>query len=432
MAHELNHYRWNILGIGELRWKGLDETTTDKGHKLYFSGRDDRHEHGVGFLVHKNILATVMGCRPVSSRLITIRLRATPFNITIIQAYAPTSDYEDSEVEDFYENIQAVLDQVPKKDIVIVQGDWNAKVGQDAHHNWGDTCGPHCNNETNDRGLRLLEFARYNNLVLANTLGLHKKSRRWTWHSPGGEHHNQIDYIMVKKRFRSSINIGRTRTFPGADIGSDHDLVMMSFRLHLKRVNTAKCTRLKFDLDKLQDPEVAKIFQATIGGKFAPLLILGAGEVDVNTMTNTFNSAVTDAATEILGKHRPKKKPWITPELLDLCDKRRELKKKKNTSQGADVYRKINSDIRKGMRTAKENWIEDQCQEIENSLNKNNSKKAYQTVKRLTSVKQPKVSTIQSKSGICLTEEQEVLDRWTEYCSDLYNHTPNGDPSVLA
>ncbi|WP_353805871.1 hypothetical protein, partial [Acinetobacter baumannii] len=114
LAHELDHYQWNILGISELRWKGLGETTTDKGHKLYFSGRDDRHEHGVGFLVHKNILATVMGCRPVSSRLITIRLRVAPFNITIIQAYAPASDYDDSEVGDFYENLQAVLDQVPK------------------------------------------------------------------------------------------------------------------------------------------------------------------------------------------------------------------------------------------------------------------------------------------------------------------------------
>ena len=308
LAHEMEHYRWNILGISELRWKGLGETNTDKGNKLYFCGRDDRHEHGVGFLVHRNTLSNVMGCCPISSRLITIRLRAAPFNITIIQAYAPTADYSDSEVEDFYEQLQAVLDQVPKKDIVVVQGDWNAKVGQDAYHNWGDTHGPHCNNKTNDRGLRLLEFARYNNLILANTLGPHKNSRRYTWRSPNGEHHNQIDYSMVKKRFRSCINIGKTRTYPGADIGSDHDLVMMSFRLHLKRVTKAKCTRLKFDLDKLQDPEVAKIFQATIGGKFAPLLILGADEVDINTMTTTFNSAVTDAAIEILGKHRPKKK----------------------------------------------------------------------------------------------------------------------------
>ena len=94
----------------------------------------------------------------------------------------------------------------------------------------------YCNSESNDRGLRLLEFVSYNNLVLTNTFGQHKASRTWTWHSPSGEHHNQIDYIMVKRRFQSSVKIGKTRTFPGADIGSDHDLVMMTFCLHLKRV----------------------------------------------------------------------------------------------------------------------------------------------------------------------------------------------------
>ena len=85
------------------------------------------------------------------------------------------------------------------------------------------------------RGLRLLEFATFNNLVLTNTLGPHKPSRRWTWHSPDGKHHNQIDYILVKKRFRSGVNIHRTRSFPGADIGSDHDLVMMTFQVRLKK-----------------------------------------------------------------------------------------------------------------------------------------------------------------------------------------------------
>lgn len=141
-----------------------------------------------------------MGCRPVSSRLITIRMRATPFKITIIQVFTPTSTYEDN--EDFCDKLQAVLDQTPKKYIIIVQGDWNAKVGEDAYTNWKGACGPYGYIETNDRGLRLLEFARYNNLFLENTLGHHKASRRWTWHNPGGEHHNQIDYILVKRRFR--------------------------------------------------------------------------------------------------------------------------------------------------------------------------------------------------------------------------------------
>ena len=74
---------------------------------------------------------TVMGCRPVSSRLITIRLRAVPFNIIIVQAYAPTSDYDDNQIEEFYDQQQNVIDQTPNV-ILVVQGDWNAEVGRDA------------------------------------------------------------------------------------------------------------------------------------------------------------------------------------------------------------------------------------------------------------------------------------------------------------
>ena len=142
-----------------------------------------------------------MGCRPVSSRLITIRLRAVPFNITIIEADTLKSDYDDNKIEEFYEQLQFVIDGTSKKDILVVQGDWNAKVGRVVCGNWQGIYGPFCNNDTNERGLRLLEFASFNNLVFANTFGHHKASRRWTWHSANGQHHNQIDYSLVRKRF---------------------------------------------------------------------------------------------------------------------------------------------------------------------------------------------------------------------------------------
>ena len=129
LTHEMDRYRFNILGLCEMRWKNFGETTTEEGHKVFFSGKEDKHEHGVGFLVHKDIVNTVMGCRPVSSRLFTIRLRAVPFNITIVQAYTPTSDYDDNKTEDFYDQPQNVIDQTPK-DILVVQGVWNAKVGR--------------------------------------------------------------------------------------------------------------------------------------------------------------------------------------------------------------------------------------------------------------------------------------------------------------
>ena len=122
---------------------------------------------------------TVMGCRPVSSGLFVVLLRAVPFNITIVQTYAPTSDYDDNQIEEFYDQQQNVIDQTPNV-ILVVQGDWNAEVGRDACRNWQGICGPFCNDDRNKRGLRLLEFATFNDLVLAKTFGHHKTSRRWT------------------------------------------------------------------------------------------------------------------------------------------------------------------------------------------------------------------------------------------------------------
>ena len=83
------------------------------------------------------------------------------------------------------------------------------------------------------------------------------------------------------------------------------------------------------------------------------------------------------------------------------------------------------------MKTAKETWIRGQCQEVEACIRKKNSKKANQLVKDLTTEKQGKSTTIQDKSGKCLIEENEILNRWTEYRSDLYNYVTDGDPTVL-
>ena len=91
----------------------------------------------------------------------------------------------------------------------------------------------------------------------------------------------------------------------------------------------------------------------------------------------------------------------------------------------------MNNNIKRCTNKAKENWIGKQCSEIEENLSKKNSKRAYQLVKHLTTVKQGKATTVQDRSRKCLTEEREILNRWTEYCSELYNHKPNGVPSVL-
>ena len=172
-------------------------------------------------------------------------------------------------------------------------------------------------------------------------------------------------------------------------------------------------------------------FQAMIGGRFVPLTIMSNEDTDIDSMITTFNTAVTETASEILRKNRQTKKDWITAEILDLCDKRRELRKNRFEPEGSEKYKEVNNNIKRCMKKAKENWIGEQCSESEKNMRKNNSKSEYQLVKDLTTVKQGKATTVQDHSGKCLTEERQILKQWTEYCSELYNYKANGDPSVL-
>ena len=168
--------------------------------------------------------------------MISVHLQGKPFNITVIQVYAPTSNTEETEFERFYEDLQDLLELTPKKDVLFMIGDWNAKVGSQETPGVTGKFGLGMRNEA---GQRLIEFCLENALVIANTLFQQHKRRFYTCISPDGQHRNQIDYILCSQRWRSSIQSTKTR--PGGDCGSDHELLISKFRLKLKKVG--KTTR---------------------------------------------------------------------------------------------------------------------------------------------------------------------------------------------
>ena len=119
----------------------MGEVTTDEGHKLWFSGETKECRNGVGLFVHKTIVGSVLHCENISSRIISIRLNASPSKLTVIQVYAATSGHTDEEIEDFYLTLNKTIQNTPRKDVLIVLGDWNAKIGTDAHENWPAVAG---------------------------------------------------------------------------------------------------------------------------------------------------------------------------------------------------------------------------------------------------------------------------------------------------
>ena len=134
--------------------------------------------------------------------MISVRFQGKPFNITVIQVYAPTSNAEKAEVERFYEDLQDLLELTPKKDVLFIIGDWNTKV--ESQETPGVT-GKFGLGIQNEAGQRLIEFCQKNSLVIANTLFQQYKRRLYTWTSPDGQYRNQTDYILCSQRCRSSV-----------------------------------------------------------------------------------------------------------------------------------------------------------------------------------------------------------------------------------
>ena len=134
--------------------------------------------------------------------MISVYFQGKPFTIRVIQAYAPTSNAEEAEVEQFYEDLRDLLELTPKKYVLFIIGDCNTKVG---NQEIPEVTGKFGLGIRNEAGQRLRQFCQENALVITNTLFQQHKRRLYRWTSPYGQHQNQIDYILCSQRWRSSI-----------------------------------------------------------------------------------------------------------------------------------------------------------------------------------------------------------------------------------
>ena len=166
----------NILGISKLRWTGIGEFNSDD-HYIYYCGQESLRRNGVAIIVNKRLRNAVLGCNLRNNRMISVYFQGKPFNITVIQVDALTSNTEEAEVEQFYEDLQDLLELTPKKDVLFTIGDWNAKVGNQETPGVTGKFGLGVQNEA---GQRLTEFCQENTLVIANTHFQQHKRRFYT------------------------------------------------------------------------------------------------------------------------------------------------------------------------------------------------------------------------------------------------------------
>jgi hypothetical protein len=207
-------------------------------------------------------------------------LRGRWCNIIVLNEHAPTEEKSDDSKDSFYEELEQVFDHFPKYHMTILLRDFNAKLGRE------DTFKPTIGNErlyedSNDNGVRVVNFATSKNLVVKSTMFPHRNIHKYTWTSPDEKTHNHADHILIDRRWHSSIL--DVRSFRGADCDTDHYLVVAKVRERLVVIKKAaqKFDAERFNLKKLSELEVRKQYQIKISNRFAALENLNVSE-DIN------------------------------------------------------------------------------------------------------------------------------------------------------
>ena len=270
------------------------------------------------------------------------------FSITEIQVCAPISNAE--EAQWFYEDLQDLRELTPQKDVLFIIGNWNAKVGIQEMPRVIGKFGLEVQNET---GQRLTQFCQEDTLVIANTLYQQQTRRLYTWTSPDGQHQNQIDYILCSQRWRNSIQSAKIRL--GADCGSDHELLIVTVRLMLKKVG--KTTRpFRYDLNQIPYDCTVKVTH-----RFKGLDL-------TDRVPEELWTEVCDIVQEAVIKTIPKKKKckkgkWLSEEAIKRAEKRREVKGK----GWRERYIYLNTEFQKIARRDKKAFLSEQCKRKRNT-----------------------------------------------------------------
>lgn len=209
MIKELSTVKWSIVGLDETIVKESSVTIPEEGHKLFLCRNGNNKANGTGFLVYISLVHSFKEYHGFRDKFLSIVLQLAARKLHLLQVYFPTTSADESEVAILYDQIQQLMDPVPKRYSLFIMGDFNAKVGglNRTHPNSVGKC---TLGNFNERGLALANFCTRNNLLLINSIFMKSHKNLWTWLSPGGNYRNQMDFIITRTKDKQCIHDSTT------------------------------------------------------------------------------------------------------------------------------------------------------------------------------------------------------------------------------
>ena len=209
------------------------------------------------------------------------------------------------------------------KDITILMGDFNAKIGMD-NTGYEDNMGTHGLGQMNETGERFSDLCALNQLVIGCNIFPHKRIHKATWISPNHVTENQIDHICIRRNFRRSWR--DVRVMRGTDVPSDHHLFMTAVTLLLKRFTNANSTRTKYNAGLLRDKGTQAAFRISLSNRFQPLQeLIEDNETDIEAHLEHCKKLWHNTCEEVLGKKKTQHKEWISADTIHRQETRRKL-----------------------------------------------------------------------------------------------------------
>ena len=359
---------------------------------------------------------------PISDQIVTARFYGKHCKFTVIQIYAPTNTSNDNEKEAFYEQLQEVFNNIPSHDLVILMGDFNSQLSSD-RTGYESIKGPFGRGELTDNGERMLEFCVRNEIKIMNTYFRHKNIHKTTWTSPDGQTHNEIDYICISRRWSSSVTDVRAKR--GADIGSDHELLLGKLKLKLRKI-IRRCERKQpFDIDQFNDNDMKERYAVEVRNAFQILGNLDNSS-DIENQWTIFKNTINEAAEKTIGRRRgTAKERWISKDTWDVIDQRQKVKKRliqNDNVQNREEYRALDKAVKTKAIKDKREWFDKKAKEAEDASFKNDTRTTYKILKTICpkNISNSQIP-IKNSQGKSLKSEEEVQNRWVEHFSTILN-----------
>ena len=325
----MKNYKIDVLGLSKTRWLQSGQLRLPSGEKLLYSEHIEDgapHTEGVALVVASETHAALIGWEPVNSRVITANFTTKKkyIRLNIIQCYVTTNDEEEEKKDNFYQQLQAVLDRKRAKDTTILMGDFNAKIGMD-NTGYEDIIGTHRLGQMNEKWKRWA-ICR---LVCPEPAG-DRRQHLPTQAYPQGHMdisvtENQFGHICISYKFRRSWR--DVRVMRGVDVSSDHHLLMTRVRLRLKRFSNASSTRTRYNVGLLRNKGTQAAFEISLSNRFQPLQeLIKDDETDIETQGEHCKKLWHDTYAEVLGKKKTQHKECISADTIHKLEARREMK----------------------------------------------------------------------------------------------------------